>query len=343
MASAEPIALETAPSGARLPWIFRVTLATPGSPWLLAGALAVLHLVVAGVVIRVVGVSGDRAEMVFLLSLNYSLYFGCVPVAALMLLRGAERDLAALAPLVGVDAHSLPGARDELLSVTPRAMRRSLAFGVGMAAVSLGSYFPAAGERLIGEVPWAFVIPREFLIDALLWTVLGWGVAVSVRMGRLFRERAEFSLLDSRAAAPIVRSGMRVALWWLVLFAISVPVLPTFAESRTLLRIFGAILATGSALAIPVLYLPLAEVRRRIRAEKQKEIAEVRRQVHAARAARDDAQLPGLLAWEARIASVPEWPIDAGALRRLGLYLLIPLGSWVGGALVERGVDAALR
>jgi hypothetical protein len=58
---------------------------------------------------------------------------------------------------------------------------------------------------------------------------------------------------------------------------------------------------------------------------------------------RRGASLPGLLAWESRVERVPEWPIDAGALRRIALYLLIPLGSWMGGALVERLVDALLR
>jgi hypothetical protein len=343
VASAEPIALESAPSGARLPWIFRLTLASPGAPWLLAAGLALLHLVAAGVVSYVAAPPADRVAFVIGMTLLYSLYFGCVPVVVHMLRRGAERDLAALAAVVGIDARGLADACDELLSVTPRAMRRALAFGVGIAVVTLASMLSLSGQGVLDVAPWAFLIPREVLIDALLWTALGWGVAVSVRMARLFGERAEFSLLDSTAFVPVVRSGMRVAVWWLVLFALSVTVLPGFAKDQTLLEVFVTILAIGSALAIPVLYLPLAVLRRRIRADKQREIADVHRQIHDARAARDDAQLPGLLAWEARIASVAEWPIDAGALRRLGLYLLIPLGSWVGGALVERVVDSALR
>jgi hypothetical protein len=40
--------------------------------------------------------------------------------------------------------------------------------------------------------------------------------------------------------------------------------------------------------------------------------------------------------YEGRIASVPEWPFDTPTIARFGLYLLIPLGSWLGGALVER-------
>ena len=53
-------------------------------------------------------------------------------------------------------------------------------------------------------------------------------------------------------------------------------------------------------------------------------------------------RLPGLLAFEKRIESVREWPFDAPTLTRFFLYVAIPLGSWVGGALVERLLGAVL-
>ena len=54
------------------------------------------------------------------------------------------------------------------------------------------------------------------------------------------------------------------------------------------------------------------------------------------------AKLPGLLAYKNEIESVREWPFDAPTLTRFFLYVAIPLGSWVGGALVERLLGAAL-
>ena len=54
------------------------------------------------------------------------------------------------------------------------------------------------------------------------------------------------------------------------------------------------------------------------------------------------AKLPGLLAYKNAIESVREWPFDAPTLTRFFLYVAIPLGSWVGGALVERLLGAAL-
>ena len=37
-----------------------------------------------------------------------------------------------------------------------------------------------------------------------------------------------------------------------------------------------------------------------------------------------------------------KWPFAAATLRRFGIVLLLPLISWLGGALVERVVDAVL-
>jgi len=45
-----------------------------------------------------------------------------------------------------------------------------------------------------------------------------------------------------------------------------------------------------------------------------------------------DAELPALLAYEARIDDVREWPFDTSNLLRFALFLLIPLASWLGGA-----------
>lgn len=39
---------------------------------------------------------------------------------------------------------------------------------------------------------------------------------------------------------------------------------------------------------------------------------------------------------------VREWPFDTSTVLRFARYLLIPLGSWFGGAMVERVVDTWL-
>ena len=67
----------------------------------------------------------------------------------------------------------------------------------------------------------------------------------------------------------------------------------------------------------------------------------------ALKAARDDLRagaggqhsIAELVAYRTTVESVKNWPFDNPTLVRFSLYLLIPLGSWLGGAFVERGVD----
>jgi hypothetical protein len=95
------------------------------------------------------------------------------------------------------------------------------------------------------------------------------------------------------------------------------------------------------------LLLPLRGVRARIRETKRVELAWLRERLRGARrglasgSAHED-DLRDLLAWEGRVMAVSEWPLDASTFTRFSLYLLIPLGSWAGGALVERVIDALL-
>ena len=49
-----------------------------------------------------------------------------------------------------------------------------------------------------------------------------------------------------------------------------------------------------------------------------------------------------LLDYKQRVENVREWPLDAPALLRFLLYLLIPVAGWVGGALMERFLSSLI-
>ncbi len=96
-------------------------------------------------------------------------------------------------------------------------------------------------------------------------------------------------------------------------------------------------------LATAGLLIPVRGVHDAIAREKTHELVRVNDQIRRARAG--SGALPSLADWIAYRSltmSVREWPVDAPTLRRFALYLAIPLGSWLGGALVERMVDALL-
>ena len=46
-----------------------------------------------------------------------------------------------------------------------------------------------------------------------------------------------------------------------------------------------------------------------------------------------------MVAYKTMIENIRNWPFDNPSLTRFALYLLIPIGSMIGGALVERGLD----
>jgi hypothetical protein len=56
----------------------------------------------------------------------------------------------------------------------------------------------------------------------------------------------------------------------------------------------------------------------------------------------DSAGLADLIEYRRLVEAVPEWPLDPSLRARFLLYLVLPLGSWLGGALVERLIDVAL-
>ncbi len=121
--------------------------------------------------------------------------------------------------------------------------------------------------------------------------------------------------------------------------------LPNIAVSSVSLSLNGP--ETGAPAASPA--RPAQEVRSLIRGGVKRE--ELARLKPLLRQAREDTltsdvstqgRLTDLLTYQDRVESTPEWPFDSSTLLRFGIYLLIPVGSMVGGALVERIVDMVL-
>jgi hypothetical protein len=104
------------------------------------------------------------------------------------------------------------------------------------------------------------------------------------------------------------------------------------------------IMVVTIGLAILALLLPVRGVQRRLRAAKTAELDHLDDEIHRVRQSTEAApgRIGDLLATRAFVAAVPEWPFDAPTLMRFVLFLLIPLGSWLGGAFVERALSAVL-
>jgi hypothetical protein len=170
---------------------------------------------------------------------------------------------------------------------------------------------------------------------------------------RIGEEQVRVDLLDLAPVSPLTRHGLRVVLF-LVIGGASWAVLEAFGPARqptsaTMILLF--VLVCYVALATVIFSFPVRGLRRQIRARKAEKLAQLREEIRhneelmtgtGTEASEAGAKMPGLLAYKHEIESVREWPFDAPTLTRFFLYVAIPLGSWVGGALVERLLGAAL-
>jgi hypothetical protein len=247
-------------------------------------------------------------------------YVASVPIAVRNALRSVDG-------LPGLDDR----AREDFARELVRLPRRWLWGGVVLGCV--------LHLRILIEfgVPWDVYSRTDLLATRFGFvTVMGWvhapaiGLAVSVllRQGLLFlrigREVGPVNLLDYTALAPFVHASLRLSL----LFTLWVGSITAFHVDWS-----GSI------------------IHQRLVAERNAELARVNASIRGDRHALRDSLVAAdaealnavdLLAYREHVRSFSTWPFDASALLRLGLYLGIPLLSWVGAAIVERGIGVLL-
>jgi hypothetical protein len=260
---------------------------------------------------------------------------------------GARDDVARLRPLLH-DAGRLRLA--EAPAIDPLVLRVSGAAG----ALAVASVVPALyldPSRFLRLETWAL---PSVLFDLAVGAVFGWTLGkllyAGIQHDRAFAALcdgvARIDLLDLGPLYPFARRGLRRTGRWLLLGSLSIPL---FLDAG--LRAWVALnLAVVLGLAGVSFVLPIRGIHRRIAAEKARELAHLRAEILRERARvlgdgerrRGGGHLADLLAYEARLASAREWPVDTTILLRLAVLLLLPLGSWLGGALVERVVERFL-
>jgi hypothetical protein len=172
-------------------------------------------------------------------------------------------------------------------------------------------------------------------------------LAISRRFSELAQELPHERLFESAPLAPFGRLGLLFALLWLLM--------PSIFALNAMDRAFAlpiallAVLCVG--IAIGALLLPVLGIHRRIREAKAAESARVMAAIRGdpgalagslIEARAGSASLADLVAWKGQVDGLSEWPLDAGMRLRFLLYLAIPLGSWLGGALVDRLLATAL-
>jgi hypothetical protein len=339
------------PAGA--PWSERVFAALPVAPIWVGAGFAVVLLFAYALLSATLGqlsqfLAGDQTLLqardarlgVVIVALAAGL-----PTAQRYATLGARRNLEALRSVA-------PGADPTAEVRTPPGRRRPTVGPLGLLVVPLVALAVDRDPGLyLRSEYWGFEQAWTWLVGSFCGWQLAVFVGVTLGCSRHFSEIARrmerIDLFDLSGLAPFARQGLLLALLWLLvssIFAINA-VDRDFAASVSVLTAVCVVVGT-TALVLPVL-----GVQRRVQRAKRAEIGRVEAAMRgdagalAASAIAGRASAPSLadlIAYRGWVESRPEWPFDTGMRLRFALYLAIPLGSWLGGALVERLLTAVL-
>lgn len=223
----------------------------------------------------------------------------------------------------------------EVTALTPASARlvRATLIGLAIGAVLCWTIVPPI-PSLQSAATYAW-----FVLVTLVTSVLfARGVALTRGGARGMREtianKLVVDLLRIDRLSVIGRSAARSALVW---FVISAVICLFFIGGR--IDLFTVLLLLGcAAMGIWIFLATMETVRRKIRTAKAEELERVRREIEGARSDPGE-RLQGLLAYEARIQSVHEWPFDQTTLVRVVASAFILTVPWFGQAVAAFAVE----
>ena len=261
----------------------------------------------------------------------------------------AVSDLQELAPLLpGGDAELANRAHDvPNLSAPTRWLATIAGMGGGLAIALLDPTLAGLYSDIARSDPRYIV----FIGQNVMFGVFGFRLfAAEVHMTRAYArigERVQVDLLDLSKLRVFARKGLRsVVVWVLVSSTFSMFwVLDAAGQTNVFLPFLTL------PLVLLALVAPTLGVHRSIAAAKATELAVLAEAIRSERAstlaarradAPEDARLGNLIAYQAFVRSIREWPFDVSIVSRSTLLIVLGAGSWLGGALVERLLDLLL-
>ncbi len=190
-------------------------------------------------------------------------------------------------------------------------------------------------------------LTQNIVFAALLARLLAAEIHMTRSYARL-GERVEVDLLDLSKVLVFARKGLRsVVVWVLISSAFSMFwVLDSAGQVNIVLSAVVLVL-------VPVaLVAPTLGIHRSIRVAKTNELALLAEAIRSERASAltprradappEDARLGNLIQYQAFIKAIREWPFDLSIVSRALLLIVLGTGSWLGGAVVERLLNALL-
>lgn len=354
MAPASTAATSPAGAGAARPWSQAWIDALPVAPAWTGCAFAAAHVLLGALYFAVLVAPGIdavwaayRSEDVVLSTSVFALIIGYATAALAYARRGHETTLRELRPALACGDAQLAALQQEVRRFQMGTLRRVGAiFAIGAV---LGTYFTTDLPEHLGVAALLWVLWQNALFSWLLARTVAHDLRVSRVFSRAAERHAEIELFDLGPLAPLAGRGLQSAL--LIVLALSVFSL-IFGAGGEISPLVPGVQTATLLLAAFALVLPSLGVRRRVRDAKREELARLSEEIRSVRTRRDAADTPESRQGEARLATLlalrrhvetaREWPFDLGTLGRFVLYAVIGVGSWLGGAAIERLLDLLL-
>ena len=339
----------------QLPWTARVYAMLPMTPvrvGFLIGAVLLTALLVSEWVLGRYALMLDdatTASMIvdFRIAVVHCLLTAYAPTAYVVLIRRTRRTWLELQDLLGLSASEIQAAMRRVDHRPPWLIGSFLILGLLVwlfVTYSTTPGNPFDTTVIVPEVVWHRVLSPIVIIYTLWCTIFI--VTRSRALSEAARSISSLDLLDPDQIAPFKSQALTHSL---VIFGMAACASPLGFEEHLIGLIFS-IWIFGVLVASFGLLVPLLGVRDAIRTSRARELAwcdarlrSARDDLKRANSAAQTGRFAELYAYRQRLEDVSEWPLDAPSFVRFSLYLLIPLGSWLGGALVERLVDAVAQ
>lgn len=271
---------------------------------------------------------------------------GFLPTARHYVIRAAARNYTSLRPLLSVSDDDFVADRERFCALDPVAARGAGLAGLLLAPLTAlivdrdpGLYFREGYWAAEQAYAWAIGCGAVWFFGSFIYATLAYARRFSELAGRL----RPIDPFEVDRCAPFARQGLQSAL--LVLILLSIITLNVVDTSWFIFMAALAVVAGTTAL-----FLPARGVHAQLVRTKHDELGRVHAAIRgvpgalggSAIEARGEVGLADLLAYRELVESMREWPVDGSTLARFFLYLALPVGSWLGGALVERMLGAAL-
>lgn len=278
-----------------------------------------------------------------------AILLGYIPAAMLVARQGIDRDLSALRSQLLVDDTGVENIRSAASGPAKPVAQLFRLTGIvaGFLLVIVDPSLSQGTERSLTNPVFVWPLVQTPVFTWLVFTLIASDLRATHTYFDMGKNLINLDLLDVQSQSPFAHRGLRSALTWVIFSMIfSIFWIGDFASSANLLLVITALtMATGAFVT------PLLGVHYNIVSAKRLELDRLLGEIRIERDAgyhtspSDEGaspQLANLIAYYQLIEGTREWPIDAANVLRFSMYILLGLGSWLGGAMVERLLDSTL-